>query len=513
MSTDKKQDNNKFHLGLFNGTDKLKSVETTKESLSKKLAKALWKFNKGSDSGYEVDMCRPTDIAKRIYRNHGGVNGILDGIDNLGRINKSVRKNKYFQIFQKTVSYVTLVNRALTIFADQGVKIVSSRSPWEDFVYEHLNKGLACDWDDLRNKSQGFNDKEVNKTLFSSGDNDVFTVIGKWYEDPEDGMYKKMTASTTTATYYMVVEFKETNSRYILIVKDRLIGPEMERLYFNSDEPDFWDNIKTNYAKLTHMYLSSYNTEENAVYLGDSLETVPRTIEPVESHFGVDAAHIAEEINTVLTAKERRGYMFVGNPGTGKTTQVHNIANSLPQYPLIYASPENFGQENYIERLEGIIERFQPCIVCIEDIDSLNLKEKNGKTGALLTLIDNSKNNASVVFLATVNNTRQVNYTLTRPGRFDTVIDICEPKTVKDVIRVIDDGINYIDKIDKIDHYKQVGILNLWKLRGFTQAEIGELFRFLVLSDKEISPKNVAESIKHINESKKNLKKYSLEEE
>jgi AAA+ superfamily predicted ATPase len=115
----------------------------------------------------------------------------------------------------------------------------------------------------------------------------------------------------------------------------------------------------------------------------------------------------------------KRGALFVGPPGNGKTHTIKALINYLDK-PCIYV--RGFNEANDIEE-ENMAEVFKrarmnaPCIVVLEDLDSM-INEKT--RSFLLNELDGFQENTGIVVVATTNYPEKLDPAiLSRPSRFD----------------------------------------------------------------------------------------------
>jgi len=107
----------------------------------------------------------------------------------------------------------------------------------------------------------------------------------------------------------------------------------------------------------------------------------------------------------------KRGILFIGPPGNGKTHAVKALINSMDQ-PCLYIKSLN-GVQQVFDRAR----RTSPCILVIEDLDS-QLHQQN--RSAFLNEIDGFAANIGIVTLATTNHPERLDPSiLDRPSRFD----------------------------------------------------------------------------------------------
>ena len=111
----------------------------------------------------------------------------------------------------------------------------------------------------------------------------------------------------------------------------------------------------------------------------------------------------------------KRGAIFIGPPGNGKTHTLKALINQLGK-PCIYV-------RSFDEDEEGMAEVFQrarmvaPCLVVLEDLDSMVDKKSRA---FFLNELDGFRSNTGVVVLATTNHPEKLDAAiLDRPSRFD----------------------------------------------------------------------------------------------
>lgn len=115
----------------------------------------------------------------------------------------------------------------------------------------------------------------------------------------------------------------------------------------------------------------------------------------------------------------KRGALFIGPPGNGKTHTVKALINQLKQ-PCLYVKSfkASYGTEQ--ECMRRVFERARrttPCLVVLEDIDSM-IDAQN--RSFFLNELDGFSANTGVVVLATTNHPEKLDTAiLDRPSRFD----------------------------------------------------------------------------------------------
>ena len=114
----------------------------------------------------------------------------------------------------------------------------------------------------------------------------------------------------------------------------------------------------------------------------------------------------------------KRGVLLIGPPGNGKTHAVKAMVNRLDVPCLYVKSLEACDGENACIRKVFVRARHnQPCLVVLEDIDSL-ITDKN--RSFFLNELDGFASNVGVVVIATTNHPERLDPSiLDRPSRFD----------------------------------------------------------------------------------------------
>lgn len=152
---------------------------------------------------------------------------------------------------------------------------------------------------------------------------------------------------------------------------------------------------------------------------------------------------IVEELKRWMALKEwyaersipwKRGYLFQGEPGTGKTAFARATAEELdlPVHVFDLATMSNAD----LRECWGKMLKTSPCMVVLEDIDAVFHGRENVATGggvftsggltfdALLNCIDGVERTDGVLLIVTTNYPEQVDPALShRPGRIDRIVD------------------------------------------------------------------------------------------
>ena len=139
-----------------------------------------------------------------------------------------------------------------------------------------------------------------------------------------------------------------------------------------------------------------------------------------------------------IGAKLPKGALLVGPPGTGKTLLAKAVAGEA-KVPFFSISGSEF-VEMFVgmgaAKVRDLFEQAEqkaPCIVFIDEIDTIGKKRDNGLAAndereqtlnQLLTEMDGFDGNKGVVILAATNRPETLDPALLRPGRFDRRIPV-----------------------------------------------------------------------------------------
>jgi AAA+ superfamily predicted ATPase len=115
----------------------------------------------------------------------------------------------------------------------------------------------------------------------------------------------------------------------------------------------------------------------------------------------------------------KRGILFIGSPGNGKTHAVKALINQM-QLPCLYVKSLKSQYDNPHENIKQVFKRARqsaPCLLILEDIDSL---VEGDNRSFFLNEIDGFAANTGLVILATTNHPERIDPAiLDRPSRFD----------------------------------------------------------------------------------------------
>lgn len=115
----------------------------------------------------------------------------------------------------------------------------------------------------------------------------------------------------------------------------------------------------------------------------------------------------------------KRGILFIGSPGNGKTHAVKALINKMQQ-PCLYVKSFKSEYSNPHHNIRQVFRQARqsaPCILVLEDLDSLVEGENRS---FFLNELDGFATNLGIVILATTNHPDRIDPAiLNRPSRFD----------------------------------------------------------------------------------------------
>jgi AAA+ superfamily predicted ATPase len=128
----------------------------------------------------------------------------------------------------------------------------------------------------------------------------------------------------------------------------------------------------------------------------------------------------------------KKGLLFYGAPGTGKTHTVHYLAGQLPDHTTLLVTAEQVANLDHYFQFARFL---QPAMIVIEDVD-LIARDRGSMYGPcdesllnkLLNEMDGLREDAAILFILTTNRPQNLEAALaSRPGRIDQAIEFPLP--------------------------------------------------------------------------------------
>lgn len=235
------------------------------------------------------------------------------------------------------------------------------------------------------------------------------------------------------------VKFKETTivpTGTFIAAYD--MGPLEE---FEVDFSDYDDIFRLILRIALENYVSNIDVQHNFIKLepyGDM-----RTIKRPNISFNInnfDMQSMVKEIKTCLKKNRHRGYMFIGDPGTGKTVSILKFLDEFKDIPVFWVDSSTLQSSGSIRDIFKTLHYFPKSICIFDDIDAVDLSYKSAATTAFIECMDNKDDFLSYdgITIMTVNEPNRVHSSIkTRSGRIDQIIYIPNPNTPEKVHDII----------------------------------------------------------------------------
>lgn len=268
-------------------------------------------------------------------------------------------------------------------------------------------------------------------------------------------------------------------------------------------------------GKIFREFIQHFDTTNNVLLLSSGgLSTYPRQ-DVVEKPEQFNIQQFSSEIRKILQRGKKRGFVFVGVPGTGKSTIIHCLEAIITEYPIVYVSSNCFISPSVVKETFNTLRYIQPCVVIIEDLDSCELKDKKQALGEFLEQIDDVDSTLNIALLTTVNDTSLVHYSLiNRPGRFDEVIKIETPHSAGEIYNIMQCRFRKNKaresnvEIPKFISFEKINkdYLNEILSKKYTQADVCEVIEKSLLISDDFTNETFRESLESLERSKKALR-------
>lgn len=176
----------------------------------------------------------------------------------------------------------------------------------------------------------------------------------------------------------------------------------------------------------------------------------------------------------------RRGLLFGGIAGTGKTQVCRVLCNKVPEgVTVIWATPKALYETTCVSLLFEAVRYLRPTLLIIEDIDFIGTDRSMDSSdilGELLTQLDGNDPNHGVFVVATTNRPNLLDVALAnRPSRFDVKMEFEAPNANERVklIKLFTKDM----KFEKVVDYSGLSAM----MDGLTGAHIKEAFVYAQL--------------------------------
>jgi ATP-dependent 26S proteasome regulatory subunit len=204
----------------------------------------------------------------------------------------------------------------------------------------------------------------------------------------------------------------ETNGAYLVSTSNTQLLADLGRVLCKQFQPR--EHIRVHCHGGQDIYLPAEDDE--AIFLSEELRT---DIETQVSSFFADGSRYA-----ALGLRHRRGFLFVGPSGTGKTMMVRHLirrCHAEHQVQVLALAITRHTEDLDVMMLFKDAVLSAPSLVILEDLDSLMTTSRVSRAN-LLAQLDGLDAQAGPLVIATTNHPEQIDPALVhRPSRFDRV--------------------------------------------------------------------------------------------
>ena len=140
----------------------------------------------------------------------------------------------------------------------------------------------------------------------------------------------------------------------------------------------------------------------------------------------------------------KRGLIFAGPPGTGKSFSAKVLASTLK---TSFIMVNNLPSTDEIHDIYQFIRKITPAVILFEDLD-IYLGQRDFKLSALLNEIDGMEENKDLITILTTNRLEILDTAIkNRPGRFDRILYFNEPdeKLISHMLKLFSKSTNTSD--------------------------------------------------------------------
>lgn len=478
---------------------------------------------RSSVAGYTKNVT----LFQYLISEYGSLEFILDiaesGIDFAGRFFRNKKKYHYFlnllrygipaivfisQLLDKLKKFREIKKGLNTVTSEENEKIKSLLNIDGDKIKGNKIKGNKINVNYME-ISLG---SEVSRWLLHRPSTKYINIIG--YYQYEDLQSIKDVYREDDSTILILIE--HNSNKYVWLLRmyegyENMSFIRTSQIWTREEKTFTIQDLK---GAIYKDFIRHFDIKNNVLILdGSGLQIYPRQ-KVAENIMQVDIKKQATDIKKILEKGKKRGYVYVGVPGTGKSTSIHKLEAILTEYPIIYVSNSCLSSSYGVSETFETIRYLQPCIAVIEDLDSCGFDEKSSTLGEFLEQVDDVDENLNIVILSSVNDTSLVHYSLiNRPGRFDEVIMIRTPKTIEEVYSVMECRYKKNQKKDsnlskdfiKVEDIDEDIITKIIE-RSYTQADICEIIEKALLRENFIDNETLIMSLNELEESKKALK-------
>lgn len=213
-----------------------------------------------------------------------------------------------------------------------------------------------------------------------------------------------------------------------------------------------------------------------------------------------DGKMVMDGVRYILEHGGRRGYAFVGKPGSGKTTLMNRIVQEFSDKAnFVRLGKDDLGTMNPYS-VSGLCALLGNVIIVVDDIDSVDFEVKNNNVDTLIRLFsDLNTLDCNYVFICTANNASKINKCLIgRAGRIDEVVNF-DGVTSEEAKKFFEDKFSGQDFNQSCEQlFQQI------QDEGMTYSDLGNLVQLVkIYFDGKVTCGSLSFAIKRVIDTKK----------
>jgi AAA+ superfamily predicted ATPase len=248
-------------------------------------------------------------------------------------------------------------------------------------------------------------------------------------------------------------------------------------------------------------FIKSFNTKQNIIEINKiGLQTRIKKEFNYEI-YQFDIHKFCLEVENALQKKKKRGYLFVGPPGVGKSTVLVKLEKQFDNIPIVYLSTSLATYGDDVTNTFNFLRSISPCICIWEDFDCCELTNKRDKVfNEFLDQMDSLKHQEAIIIIATVNETNNIHPSLiNRRGRFDKVYYFNFPQTKQEFLNILSNKYEqeFHKTMPEINFNNSTMFTKLVDNK-FTHSDLCECIDSLIINNLEFNDENLEKQIDEV---------------
>ncbi len=338
-------------------------------------------------------------------------------------------------------------------------------------VYIQLSNG-STGWVDSRRPV----DFDVGDTVLLTEDNIELAPHDCWQEEPWVAVVRIKNSDTTVVEFAGQARIIPTNDvRYSRGNTVEVRSSGVVRV-LDENPLRFLDLPEVDETVVQQFIVKASDTRETFDDFGGLSEVVTQARELIEVPLKY------RDALQKIGARQVKGVLFTGDPGTGKTMLARIIAQESKATFFHISGPEViskwYGQsEELLRMIFARAKNESSAIIFFDEIDSLAAQRSEEAHEAsrrlvaqFLTLMDGFNRASNVVVIATTNRPQDIDIALRRPGRFDWTIHFPRPN-ISDREQILATSARRLQTLDYLPHSEIAA-----QTEGWTAADLAAIW-------------------------------------